>query len=318
MEYTVVVRTLGKAGEKYQRMLDSLKVQIMPPKDIIIYIAEGYEIPKETIETERYVYVKKGMVAQRALKYDEVQTEYILFLDDDLYLPSDFVSNMYSAMVKNNADVISPDIYPNDKRRLKAELMMFISGRMCARRNDKKWGYKVMRNSGYSYNKNPEKVLQSQTNAGACFFCSKDTFLSINFQDELWLDNLIYALGDDQTMYYKMYLSGFKVLTIYDSGIVHLDAGSNIGNKQKEQELVYSDFWFKTIFWHRFIYLPERNILMKFWDICSIVYTLLFTLLISLLKGDFTLFKLKWDAIIDGISFINSKEYKTLPLIYKK
>ena len=115
-----------------------------------------------------------------------------------------------------------------------------------------------------------------------------------------------------------MFLSGFKVLTIYDSGIVHLDAGYNIGNKQKEQKLIYSDFWFKTIFWHRFIYLPEKNILFKFWDICSIVYTLLFTLLISLLKGDFTLFKLKWDAIIDGISFINSKEYKTLPLIHKK
>ena len=186
MEYTVVIRTLGKAGEKYQRMLDSLKVQTMPPKDIIIYIAEGYDIPKETIGTERYVYVKKGMVAQRALQYDEVQTEYILFLDDDLYIPSDFVSNMYSAIVKNNADVISPDIYHNDKRPLKAELMMLISGRMCARRSDKKWGYKVMRNSGYSYNKNPEKVLQSQTNAGACFFCSKETFLSINFQDELW------------------------------------------------------------------------------------------------------------------------------------
>lgn len=318
IEYTAVIRTLGTAREKYQILLNSLAAQTIQPQAIIVYIAEGYPLPKETVGIERYVYVKKGMVAQRALPYDEVQTEYILFLDDDLYIPSDFVSNMYSAIVKNNADVISPDIYHNDKRPLKAELMMLISGRMCARRSDKKWGYKVMRNSGYSYNKNPEKVLQSQTNAGSCFFCSKETFLSINFQDELWLDNLIYAIGDDQTMYYKMYLSGLKVLTIYDTGIVHLDAGYNIGNKQKEQKLIYSDFWFKTIFWHRFIYLPERNILFKFWDICSIVYTLLFTLLISLLKGDFTLFKLKWDAIIDGISFINSKEYKTLPLIHKK
>ena len=67
MEYTVVIRTLGKAGGKYQKMLDSLKSQTMPPKEIIVYIAEGYDIPKETIGVERYVYVKKGMVAQRAL-----------------------------------------------------------------------------------------------------------------------------------------------------------------------------------------------------------------------------------------------------------
>ena len=114
MKYTAVIRTLGTAGDKYQQLLNSLASQTVKPEEIIVYIAEGYPLPKETIGIERYVYVKKGMVAQRALQYDEVKTEYILFLDDDLYLPSDFISNMYSAMVKNNADVISPDIYPND------------------------------------------------------------------------------------------------------------------------------------------------------------------------------------------------------------
>ena len=319
IEYTAVIRTLGTAREKYQILLNSLAAQTIQPQAIIVYIAEGYPLPKETVGIERYVYVKKGMVAQRALPYDEVTTEYILFLDDDVYLPPNGVEVLFKQLKDNNADVISPDVFPNSKRSFKSEMMMTLSGRMRARRNDGKWGYKVMRNAGYSYNANPVKsVYYSQTNAGPCFLCRKATFLEAKFQEELWLDKLGYPLGEDQIMYYKMYLSGFKVLTIYDSGIVHLDAGSNIGNKQKEQKLIYSDFWFKTIFWHRFIYLPEKNILFKFWDICSIVYTLLFTLLISLLKGDFTLFKLKWDAIIDGISFINSKEYKTLPLIHKK
>ena len=83
MEYTAVIRTLGKAGEKYQTLLDSLVSQMIPPKAIIVYIAEGYPVPAETVGIERYVYVKKGMVAQRALRYDEVDTEYMLFLDDD-------------------------------------------------------------------------------------------------------------------------------------------------------------------------------------------------------------------------------------------
>lgn len=87
MEYTAVIRTLGKAGEKYQCLLDSLVNQTIKPSRILVYIAEGYAIPKETIGWEEYIYVKKGMVAQRALDYREVETEYILFLDDDVYLP---------------------------------------------------------------------------------------------------------------------------------------------------------------------------------------------------------------------------------------
>ena len=81
MEYTAVIRTLGTAGKKYQILLDSLVAQTIKPKDIIVYIAEGYPKPKETVGFEKYIYVKKGMVAQRALQYEEVTTEYILFLE---------------------------------------------------------------------------------------------------------------------------------------------------------------------------------------------------------------------------------------------
>ena len=94
MEYTAVIRTLGKAGEKYQTLLDSLVSQTILPKEIIVYIAEGYPFPKETCGKEKYVYVPKGMVAQRALRYEEVQTEYILFLDDDMYLPPSLAEDL--------------------------------------------------------------------------------------------------------------------------------------------------------------------------------------------------------------------------------
>ena len=48
MDYTVVIRTLGTAGEKYRIELDSLMSQTFPPEEIIVYIAEGYTIPDET------------------------------------------------------------------------------------------------------------------------------------------------------------------------------------------------------------------------------------------------------------------------------
>lgn len=314
MEYTVVIRTLGKAGEKYQTMLESLKVQTIPPKNIFVYIAEGYPIPKETIDEERYIYVKKGMVAQRALPYSEVETEYILFLDDDLAFPPNTVEDMYKALINCHGDVISPDIFPNATRSLKSELMMTISGRMRARRCDKTWGYKVMRNGGYSYNKHPQDVMSSQTNAGACFLCRKDDFLRLHFEDELWLDSTSYPLGEDQVMYYKMYLKGMKILTWYKSGFAHLDAGGNT-SPEKEEKLIYSDFRFKTIFWHRFVWQCEKSLLLKLWSIACIIYTIGFSLSISILKGEWKIFRLKRDAIKDGIAFIHSESYKKLPRV---
>lgn len=318
MNYTAVIRTLGTAGEKYQTLLDSLSRQTVQPSRILVYIAEGYAIPKETIGKEQYIYVKKGMVAQRALLYHEVDTEFILFLDDDVYLPEIAVEQLYQYLTDYNADVISPDVFPNAERSFLGKCLMMLSGRMLARKNDGKWGYKVMRNSGYSYNNHPNSgVYWSQTNAGPCFFCRKKDFLKIHFEEELWMDNLKYAQGEDQVMYYKMYLLGLKQLTWFGSGIKHLDAGSTMMSEEKEKRLIYSDFRFKTIFWHRFIYEPDKSFISRVWSMICIGYALCFTLLISLLKFNPAIFLLKCQAIKEAIGFIRSKEYMNLPLIKK-
>lgn len=318
MEYTAVIRTLGTAGEKFQILLNSLNRQTIQPSKILVYIADGYPIPKETIGKEQYIYVKKGMVAQRALPYHEVDTEFILFLDDDVYLPESAVEQLYWYLTERNADVISPDVFPNAERSFLGKCLMMLSCRMVARRDDGKWGYKVMRNSGYFYNNHPKPgVYWSQTNAGPCFFCRKTDFLKIHFEDELWLDNMKYPLGEDQVMFYKMYLFGLKQLTWFHSGIKHLDAGSTMVNEEKERILVYSDFRFKMIFWHRFIYLPDKYFFSRLYSILAICYTCFFTLFISLLKCNIDILKLKWKAIKDGVSFIRSKEYKDLPRIVK-
>ena len=128
MEYSVAIRTLGTAGEKYQQMLDSLDSQTIRPKSIMVYIAEGYPLPKETIGYEKYVYVKKGMVSQRALSYDEISTEYILFLDDDVYLPPDGVKMMYEALQNKKADVISPNVFENHKMHKINKIRMAFLG----------------------------------------------------------------------------------------------------------------------------------------------------------------------------------------------
>lgn len=302
MEYTAVIRTLGKAGDKYQTLLDSLVSQTLPPKDIIVYIADGYPIPKETCGKEKYVYVPKGMVAQRALRYDEVQTEYILMLDDDVYLPGEAVERLFREMFENGGDVISPDVFHNAERTRKREILMTLSGRIYTRTRDSEWGYKVMLNGGYSYNKHPRPVMQSQTNAGPCLLCCKSDFLGISFEDESWLDEMPYALGEDQVLFYKMHQAGLKVLTSFDSGIVHLDAGTSIVSEEKEQVLAYCDCRFKMIFWRRFIWRKTTGI-SRVWALLFMAYTITVNLLLSLLKLKLDLFKQKYSGYKSGILF---------------
>ena len=301
-QYSAVIRTLGKAGAKYQTLLDSLLSQSITPSRILVYIAEGYAIPKETCGKEEYIYVPKGMVAQRALMYKEVQTEYILLLDDDVFLPPNAVETLYRELVENCADVISPDVFHNARRPINTEIMMTLSGRIAVRRRDKRWGYKVMSNGGYSYNKHPLAVMESQTNAGPCVLCKKSDFLAIHFEDELWLDDMRYALGDDQIMFYKMFLNGLKVLTSYDSGVVHLDAGTSVLSEEKEQLLAFCDCRFKMIFWRKFIWRKISG-MSRIWAILFMGYTMIINLLLSLCKLKFVIFKQKYSGYKSGILY---------------
>lgn len=315
MNYSVAIRTLGKAGSKYQILLDSLVTQTIKPESIRVYIAEGYSLPKETVGVEKYIYVKKGMVAQRALQYEDITAEYILFLDDDVYLPPDGVEKLFEAMLKMGANVVAPDVFPNSERSFMGKTMMAISGRMWPRKDDKKWAYKVMKNAGYSYNSSPsQNIYMSQTNAGPCFLCSKEDFINIHFEDEAWLEKCSYALGDDQVMFYKMSCMGYKQLTMFNTGIVHLDAGTTLQSEDKEKKMIYADLRFKIIFWYRFIFEPE-NPLVRILCILSLAYTIIITLLLSVIRFRFDILRIKCFAIHDALTFLRSEEYRNLPKI---
>lgn len=319
MEYTVVIRSLGKAGEKYQEELDSLMEQTIKPTEILVYLAEGYDIPQETCGQERYIYVPKGMVAQRALRYPEVKTEFILFLDDDVFLPSDAVERMYKELMAADAQVISPDVFHNYEAPLKKKIIQSIMGKEFCRFYDNGWAYKVLRTGGFSYCNNPTKAyLRSQSNGGPCFFCRKEDFLRIHFEDELWLDDVPYALPEDQIMYFKMHLLGMNILTTYDTGIVHLDAGSTMSNlPERISNLIRSEYRNKIVFWHRFFYSQDST-LFRIWDICCIVYVVLFQSLKALIKavsGNTLHAKALMGGLKDGFSFICSEKYKQIPQI---
>lgn len=257
-QYTAVIRTLGKAGEKYQKLLTSLIKQTHKPSAIIVYLAEGYEKPKETVGVERIVYVPKGMVAQRALEYKEVSTDWILFLDDDIEIEPWGVEVILSDTLSAQADVCAIDGFPHHSMPLSVKFKMAISLSCLPRWGQPQKGYTLSPFGVELYNPNPKtNYAWSNVNSGNAFICRKKDFLKINFREELWLDDTPYAFPDDRVMFYKMHLAGLKIITHYRSGFKHLDAKTAI-NSQRASKLAYSVSRNEYIFSHLY-FLPNLS-----------------------------------------------------------
>lgn len=256
-DYCACIRTLGKAGVKYQTLLDSLKSQTVKAKKILVYIPYGYELPKETIGIEQYVRCEKGMVSQRALPFDEVNTEWILFLDDDLYIPEDGVEKLFIGLEDNNGDSISPDIYSVQNMSFGYKVLSTLLS-LTPPRKDDGWAFKIQGNGQYTYNNAPrKKVLPTQSAAGACILMRKNVYESIHFQDELWMDSFRYAIGDDLLFSYKIYICGFRELIHYDAGFVHLDAQS--GRVSDDRERYFLGQIALTVVWYRACYALKNE-----------------------------------------------------------
>ena len=80
-----------------------------------------------------------------------------------------------------------------------------------------------MSNVSFTYNSNPHYgVYLSQSAAGPISLWRKEVIQGINYHDEIWLDQMGFAFGDDQLMFQKVYKNGYRLLVSYDSGAVHL------------------------------------------------------------------------------------------------
>ena len=227
MEYCVAIRTLGSAGEKFQKELDSIISQTIKPQGIFVYIPEGYPIPKETVGIEQYIRCRKGMVAQRALPYNEITTPLCLFLDDDVYLPPDAVETMINAMIAHQGDCIVADTFKNQDMNVRSKIKSAITNWALPRRDDN-WAFKIGYTATFSYNNHPRRnVYPSQSGAGPCSLWRIEALRQIHFEDELWMDKFGFAYGDDLLYFHKLFRNGGKLLTLYHSGIEHMDAQSS-------------------------------------------------------------------------------------------
>lgn len=315
-DYSVAIRTLGTAGEKYQTLLESLKNQTIPPKHIFVYIAEGYALPKETIGIEEYIRTPKGMITQRSLPFNEIDTDYILFCDDDLMLPPNCVECMFKGLEEYGGDSMAISMFAERFLSWRVKFLIFLHSFITPRSNDG-WNVRIKRNVSYSYNNNPHsEILRTESAPFAVCLCKKSAYYAIHFEDERWLDKMGYAAGDDQLFFYKMHLMGYRVLQYMDSGVVHLDAQA--GHRKTNTNKMYLQKKNMFVMWYRTIF----NIRSKsFWEKCRCVAAFSWRCLL----GVFTLplevihyrqprfFVDYFRGLWAGYRYVHSEEYRIIP-----
>ena len=315
-DYSVAIRTLGTAGEKYQKLLDSIKEQTIQPKHIFVYIAEGYDLPKETIGIEEYIRTPKGMITQRSQPFDDIDTEYVLFCDDDLYLPPNCVERMFEGLETKSGDCIAIGVYEMEKLSKKEKLMVFLHSFVTSR-NDDGWDIKIKRNVSYSYNMNPQQnFILTQSAPGACCLCKMPVYRAIHFEDERWLEKMLFPAGEDQLFYYKMHIMGYRVLKYLHSGVIHLDAQA--GQRPTKSNKMYLQKKNMFIMWYRTIYnIQSKGVVEKCRCVAAFSWRCLFgilTLPLEVIHYKQPRFFIDYfRGLWAGYKYVHTEEYEKIP-----
>ena len=317
MTYSVAIRTLGTSSA-LRAELESLHRQTVQPDKIMIYIAEGYSRPDFTVGHEEYKWVPKGMVRQRTLSYDDIASEYILFLDDDVELAPNSAELLLKAAVDYSADCVAADTFKNQDMPLKSKLYAAVTNLVFPRPHDR-WAFMIHRNGSFSYNTNPDDGFYlSQSCAGPAWLCNKKVFLSLHFEDEIWLDKIGFSFGDDVLESYKIYKNGFLLGILYNSGIRNLDAKSSSGVFQKDEKKFYVRSYATFVLWWRMIFdFDDQSVLSSMLSAMSFGFKAFWLLLVNIAAA-FILRKVKipyyyLKGLVDGWHYVHSEEYKKIP-----
>ena len=277
ISYSVVIRTLGNTGEKYNRLLQSIAKQTVVPKEIIVVIPYGYDLDYK-LGNERIVYCEKGMVTQRAIGIQQASSEYMLVVDDDLEFPIDFVERVYEYLMEYQLDcalcfggydvtkevrsISFKEKMNNFLKRVRGAYtgQSFISNRKSPffDKITVTAGHKTYANGGVN------GCRYAQTGCFQCFFVKTKTAQDVHLEEEKWLEDgsiSRYAAYDDAVYFYKLFLQGGKIAYADNTDYAHLDAA--IGRQSKDKVTakrirLYTIAKNRTIFWYKFIW-QQRN-----------------------------------------------------------
>ena len=321
IDYSVVIRTTGKARDRYQALLDSISGLKPPPAEVIVVLPEGYELPPERLGYERFCFCPKGMVIQRLTGMDQCRSRYALVCDDDVAFPSDFVEKLYYPMAEEKAAFSVAPLYsflPEPGKGMLADILMARAVPMLIHRKDRY--ISILRSTGYAYNRHLDRSVmrfyETQSAPWTCFFADVQAFERIGFDKEIWLDAHGYSALDDQTMFYKAWLMGLKTIAVSNAFYEHLDAGTSKQNNKPA--VVYASAFNRVVFWHRFILTQQKTIWGRITAHIAFSYFRLWhaawnKMKVSrgrMTKEDFDTCR---QGYADGKKYLSQKEYLDLP-----
>ncbi len=318
LSYSIAIRTLGTSRNIFRQELESIVIQTLSPERVIVYIAEGYSRPDFKIGKEEYIWVKKGMMAQRVLPYDEISSDCILMLDDDVLLAPDSAEKMLKAMVESNADCVGADVFHNHRMPLKTKVFAALTNLVFPHRSEK-WAFKIHRNGSFSYNARPQNAFYwSQSSGGPAAMWRKEAFLKIKLEDELWLERLGFPYGEDALMFYKLHLNSGRLGVLYDAGITNLDAQSSSGAFKKGPDYFYTRTKALFMVWWRTCYKNGKDTLQTRL-LAAIAFGLKAIWLIPVMTGaaivkrNTHILSSYFRGLRDGWKAVHSPEFQSLP-----
>ena len=254
--YSVYIRTLGRGGDKYSKLLQSIDSQTVKPEEVVVVLPHGFRPPEERLGYERFAFCEKGMVRQRIFAINDAKTPYVLLLDDDVEFEPQYVEKIFKTMVTAEAQCCIPILHDDSKRRSRlAVLVNSFIGCEVQRPVDDEFYIKINRCAGFVVNTRLKPGVQyySQSGHGSNCFAETAALRNIRFEDELWLEDSGYPLPEDQVMFYKLYKSGARIVVCRDAYFRHLDAGS-ASDGGRYLKVAYAKTCNFLIFWYRFIY----------------------------------------------------------------
>lgn len=312
--YSIAIRTLGVNPGILRKELYSIAHQTVQPEKVVVYIAKGYERPAFTVGNEEYVWVKKGMVAQRALRYDEIDSDVVLMLDDDVELADDSAERMLNALEDNEADCVAADSFCNQGMSVKGKILAAVTNGVFPRRDDG-WAFKMRRDGAFSYNNCPKgNFCLTETFSGPCWMVRKTSLAEICLHDELWMERMGFPYGEDAVESYKFFLNGYKCGVLYDSGVRNLDAKTSSGGYHADVRKFYTRSYGLLTTWWRMIYESrDKQWLSVAAFSAKALWQMLLHLVLGVAKCDFRIPVNYIKGMKDAVAFVRSDEYKDMP-----
>ncbi len=323
MDYSIIIRTLGNAEKKYERLLESINKLEPPPKEVIVVIPEGYSLPKEKLGYETFYFSPKGMVKQRLYGIQKCKTQYALICDDDITFSSDFVVKLHEPIKKGICNISAGPLLSFLPKRGFESLFHALTGAAIPKLFDDGKYISVLPTSGYSYNRNIDtdsrNYYEAESLPWTCFYADIDALKKIKMEDEYWLDEHGYAAMDDLTMFYKAKILGIKTMVVSDAIYQHLDARTSRNREEVKKQVAFCLEYNRYIFWHRFIYSQDKG-LKKFIDMLCFGYYYLakeFYFVLQRVRGNLSEdgYDEKHNAIRQAKMYLKSEEYKRLPKV---